>query len=212
MSETSLIVIGGGGNSRSLIAFLNESPRYRVEGYTDLSDRGDLLGKSWLGPEDDLDLSGRNVVIGLTYANTAADRSLRYRVIDSLSRRGALFPTVRADSALVDASARMGRGGAVFRRVLVNSGTHIGEYAILNSGSVVEHDCRLGDHAFVGPNATLCGGVQMGDRVFVGAGAVVRDDLSVCDDVTIGIGAVITRSIETAGIYVGNPARRLVGG
>ena len=54
-------------------------------------------------------------------------------------------------------------------------------------------------------------GCTIGNRVLVGIGAIVLDGAVVGDDVTIGAGAVVTpgKRLESGGLYVGNPARRL---
>jgi carbonic anhydrase/acetyltransferase-like protein (isoleucine patch superfamily) len=54
-------------------------------------------------------------------------------------------------------------------------------------------------------------GCTIGNRVLVGIGAIVLDGVVVEDDVTIGAGAVVTpgKRLESGGLYVGNPARRV---
>jgi acetyltransferase-like isoleucine patch superfamily enzyme len=49
---------------------------------------------------------------------------------------------------------------------------------------------------------------RIGNRVSIGSNATILP-VSICDGVVIGAGAVVTRSIETPGIYAGNPARFL---
>ncbi|WP_398473469.1 acyltransferase [Tardiphaga sp.] len=48
----------------------------------------------------------------------------------------------------------------------------------------------------------------VGDRVSIGSNATIMP-VRICDDVVVGAGAVVTKDILTAGIYAGNPARRL---
>ncbi len=54
-------------------------------------------------------------------------------------------------------------------------------------------------------------GCTIGNRVLIGIGAIVLDGVVVEDDVTIGAGAVVTpgKRLESGGLYVGNPARRM---
>lgn len=55
---------------------------------------------------------------------------------------------------------------------------------------------------------TLWRETRIGDRVSIGSNATILP-VSICDDVVIGAGAVVTRSIDTPGVYAGNPAVRL---
>jgi carbonic anhydrase/acetyltransferase-like protein (isoleucine patch superfamily) len=68
----------------------------------------------------------------------------------------------------------------------------------------------LGEDVVVGHKVALHG-CTLGDRVLVGIGAIVLDGVEVADDVIIGAGSVVTpgRKLESGGLYVGNPARRV---
>jgi carbonic anhydrase/acetyltransferase-like protein (isoleucine patch superfamily) len=54
-------------------------------------------------------------------------------------------------------------------------------------------------------------GCTIGNRVLVGIGAIVLDGVVVEDDLTIGAGAVVSpgKRLESGGLYLGNPARRV---
>jgi carbonic anhydrase/acetyltransferase-like protein (isoleucine patch superfamily) len=56
---------------------------------------------------------------------------------------------------------------------------------IINSGAVVEHDCRLGDWVHISPRACLGGNVTVEEGAWVGIGAVVKQG------VTVGRGAIV---------------------
>jgi len=68
----------------------------------------------------------------------------------------------------------------------------------------------LGEDVVVGHKVALHGCV-IGNRVLVGIGAIVLDGVVVEDDVVIGAGSVVTpgKRLESGGLYVGNPARRI---
>jgi carbonic anhydrase/acetyltransferase-like protein (isoleucine patch superfamily) len=68
----------------------------------------------------------------------------------------------------------------------------------------------LGEDVVVGHKAALHG-CTLGSRVLVGIGAIVLDGVEVADDVVIGAGSVVTpgKQLDSGGLYVGNPARRI---
>jgi len=45
--------------------------------------------------------------------------------------------------------------------------------------------------------------------VFLGAGSVVIDSISVASNVVIGAGGVVVAAIDSPGVYVGVPVRRI---
>jgi carbonic anhydrase/acetyltransferase-like protein (isoleucine patch superfamily) len=68
----------------------------------------------------------------------------------------------------------------------------------------------LGEDVVVGHKVALHG-CTIGNRVLVGIGAIVLDGVEVADDVVIGAGSVVTpgKKLESGGLYLGNPARRV---
>ncbi len=52
-------------------------------------------------------------------------------------------------------------------------------------------------------------GISIGNDTWIGAGAIVLDGVHLADGTIIGAGAVVTKSTQSNGIYVGNPARLL---
>jgi acetyltransferase-like isoleucine patch superfamily enzyme len=119
----------------------------------------------------------------------------------------------------------------------IGDGCFIGPFVEIQKGAVVGHRTRvqshtmicelveIGDDCFIGhgvmfTNDTFASGgpaygrqdlwrpTRIGNRVSIGSNATILP-VSICDGVVIGAGAVVTRSIETPGIYAGNPARFL---
>ena len=98
---------------------------------------------------------------------------------------------------------------------------HIGHRSNVQDGSVL-HVARpyrgndagwpllIGEDVVIG-HKVVVHGCTIGNRVLVGIGAIVLDGVVVEDDVMIGAGAVVTpgKRLESGGLYVGNPARRV---
>jgi acetyltransferase-like isoleucine patch superfamily enzyme len=91
----------------------------------------------------------------------------------------------------------------------INAATRIGVAAILNTGSIVEHDCYLEDGVHVSSNATLAGGVRVGKLSWIGAGAIVIQGVRVGRSATVGAGAVVIRNVADDATVVGCPASPL---
>ena len=121
----------------------------------------------------------------------------------------------------------------------IGDDSFIGPFVEIQAGAVIGKRCRIQSHAFIcdlveiGDDCFVShgamfindpfsgGGPAMGDRtkwkstrvgnnVSIGTNATVMP-VSICDDVVIGAGAVVTHDIVTAGLYAGNPARKLAG-
>lgn len=103
----------------------------------------------------------------------------------------------------------VGVGCQVHAGAIVNPYAKIGDYVILNTKSLVEHDCIIGDGAEIGPGAVVCGQVKIGKYTWVGAGAVVKDHLTIGENVIIGCGSVVVKDVPDNVVVVGNPAKIL---
>ena len=92
-------------------------------------------------------------------------------------------------------------------QVVVNADVTIGKHCILNSGSIIEHDCVLSDYVHISPNASLAGNVSVGEGTQIGIGASVIQGITIGKWVTIGAGAVIIEDVPDFAVVVGNPGR-----
>ena len=68
----------------------------------------------------------------------------------------------------------------------------------------------IGEDVVIG-HKVVVHGCTIGNRVLDGIGAIVLDGVVVEEDVVIGAGSVVTpgKRLESGGLYVGNPARRM---
>lgn len=205
-----IVVIGGGGHAKVLISVLRKLG-WQVRGYTDLRDRGAILGAGRLGGDEALaTLAGADSGIAALVGVGKTDASpLRLRLQQDAAALGFELPVVVSPQAVVNEEVLLGAGTMVFDGAVVNSGAMTGDACIVNTHATVEHDCTLGDDVHVAPGATVSGSAAIGDHCMVGAGATVIHRVSICAGCVVGAGAVVVADLTEPGTYAGNPARRL---
>ncbi|PSW57452.1 acyltransferase [Photobacterium leiognathi] len=54
------------------------------------------------------------------------------------------------------------------------------------------------------------GRIEVGNNVFIGVNSIILPGVSICDNVVIGAGTIINKNINSDGVYVGSPARRIM--
>ena len=101
------------------------------------------------------------------------------------------------------------RGVQIFPKSIVQENSTIGEYTILNTASLVEHDCIIGNGVHIMPGAVIGGNVNMGNFVTVGLNATILPNLNIDEGAFIGAGAVVTKDVKKNQVVVGSPAKFL---
>jgi len=205
-----MVVVGGGGHAKVLLSLLKKMG-WEILGYTDEQDRGVILGIVHLGGDGVLPAVLRahqhcSALIGVGKIDASSARGRLQREVRAL---GFACPVVVSPRAVVNEDVELGAGTAVFDGAVVSSGAVVGNICILNTNSTVEHDCRLGDNVHVAPGATVSGNVGVGDDCMIGAGSTIIQDVTICPGCLIGAGSTVVADIDSPGVYVGNPARRI---
>jgi len=153
----------------------------------------------WLATQDVRRL-GFVVAIGNPFGH------VRCELHQQLTARG-ITPVSFADaSVLICRSAEVAAGLQAMPLAMVHSDAVIGRQCILNTRSLIEHDCVLEDGVEVGPGAVLCGRVHVGANSWVGAGATIRPRIHIGKNVIVGAGAVVIEDIPDGIVVVGVPA------
>ena len=207
-----IIIIGGGGHAKVIVSILKKlKERFEIVGYTDNEDRGSILGTTYLGSDDVLgplcrQKKANNAVLGLGQVKEATTRQ---RIIAAVSGTGIQFPPIISPTAVINEDVLIGEGTVIMDGVVVNSGSRIGVFSILNTSASVDHDCAIGDYVHIAPGAVVCGGVTIGDFTTIGAGTSIIQYKSVSSHAVIGAGSVVLSDCPEPGTYAGRPARRI---
>ena len=77
----------------------------------------------------------------------------------------------------------------------INSNVILGKNVFINTGAIIEHDCKIGDHSQVGPGAMLSGGVQI-KGCFIGIGSKINQNITVGENSVIGSGSVVVKNVK----------------
>ena len=189
MSEP-LLLIGCGGHARSMIDVVESSVHWHVLGLVGLPEQVgvEVLGYHVLGSDQDLPSLREQCAHALLAVGQLGLPSNRQRLALELKRLEFLMPVVISGRAHVSRHAQLGLGISVGHGVIVNAGACVGDYCILNSNALIEHDAVIGDFCHISTGALVNGGAKIGNSSFIGSGAVLREGLDLPPQTVISAG------------------------
>lgn len=137
------------------------------------------------------------------------NNQIRKKLLNFLESSNWNQTTIVHKTACVSGLAQIESSTFIAPHAVVNSHVKIGKACIVNTASVIEHECELGDFVHVAPGAILLGAVKVGELSLIGAGSVIRQGIKIGSGVVIGAGSVVIGDVPDGEIWAGNPAKRI---
>ena len=167
-----IILVGFGGHAKSIADSIERNKKYRIIGYTEPAEVESRY--PYLGTDEVLKYyfsNGiRNVAICQGYFGHGKLRQKLYKYVKDI---GYTLPVITDPSSIISNTATVGEGTFIGKGAIVNAEARIGKMAIINTMSLVEHECVVGDFSHVAVAAVLCGQVEVGEAAFIGANSTV---------------------------------------
>jgi len=203
--ENKTAIIGYGGHAY-VVAESYLSKGNSLEFYTNLLEQdNNPFNLTYLGCEKDLNFKGWGM--NLAFILGIGDNNLRYKIAQLLLIKSQIIESVIDPNSIISKSANIGAGVFASKGVHVNAFSKIGDFAILNTGCIIEHECEISTAVHIAPGAVLAGNVKIGKRSFIGANSVIKQGVEIGDDVIIGAGSVIIKNVSSNTKIAGNPGR-----
>jgi sugar O-acyltransferase (sialic acid O-acetyltransferase NeuD family) len=131
----------------------------------------------------------------------------RHQIALALEEKGLAPLTLTHGEAFIEPSASYGKGCQFMARSLLGKFSRVGDYVILNSGCLIDHECEIGHGCHIMGSAAVAGRVRIGDYVTIGTNATILPDVTVGHGAFVGAGAVVTKDVPGMTVCVGIPAR-----
>ena len=204
MKINDVVLIGGGGHALSLAEFAGDI----IEGYIAKEENAMMPG-SFMGNDDtapELIKEGKKFHVSYVYSGWPIMKTRR-KLIEQYETLGAQFRSLISPTSIVTKASKIGDGTAIMAGAIINR-AELGSHVIVNSGAIVEHDCKIGKNSFIGPGAVIGGFTTIGENCFIGLGAKIGNGLKIGDNITVAMGAVVNKNLTEPGIYHGTPLKR----
>jgi sugar O-acyltransferase (sialic acid O-acetyltransferase NeuD family) len=140
------------------------------------------------------------IIVAIGNNNIRLNLSLKY------SSQGIKLATIIHPSASISGYATIGEGTVVCANAVINPFSKIGKACIINTGSIIEHDCILDDGVHISPNAALGGAVKIGKGTWICLGSNIVNNITIGENVIVGAGAVVLKDVPDSVLVAGIPA------
>ena len=206
MPKSKVLLIGAGGHATSCIEAIEAENKKEIVGLigTPAEIGKKLLGYEVLGSEKDfvalLELTS-NLILGIGQIKSP---NLRIEIKEKYIKNGFTFESVISPTAQISKHAVIGAGTVIMHRVVINAGVKIGDYSIINTGSIIEHDSKIGNFSHISTGVISNGETSIGNNSFVGSGTIIMERIKIGDNCIVGMGQQVRHDLSNNSKYIGN--------
>ena len=211
-NEGNLIIIGMGEFAEIDYEYFTHDSPYDVVAFSvekEYIEKNRLLGLPVVPferLEEFYDPERYKTFVAVTY--TELNR-VRTRLYNEVKKKGFQIVSYISSKAFIWNNVEIGENCFIFENNVLQYRVKIGNNVILWSGNQICHGTWIQDNCFLAANSAISGECIVGENSFLGVNSCLVDHLKIAKDSLIGAGSVVIKDTEEAGVYVGNPARRL---
>ena len=203
-------IIGAGHLGLQIAHFaINDGHYTKVVFFDDFATSSEIEGHRILGKIADIPTSFKSndfdeLIVGIGYKHMDFRSEVYSKFVGKIP-----FGKIIHSSCWVDNTAKIESGAVIYPNTTIDANVTIGNNVLLNLGCTIAHDSVIGDHSFLSPQVAIAGFCTVGKKSIIGINSTVIDNIKIADETQLGGGTVVIKNIESAGTYVGNPARKL---
>ena len=204
-----IILFGSSGQAKVIADIIEQEGVYKTLGLIDMNQPSGakIFGLEVLGSDNDLPrLVQEHGVEGGIIA--VGDIWLRHLIAQKVLKLIPDFNFVKAvhPAAQIGSQVNLKRGTVVMAGAVINSGSEIGEFCIVNTQSSIDHDNIFGDYSSIMPNAATGGNVHVGEFSALGMGANILHKVQIGAHSVIGAGSLVLKNVKEHSVVHGSPA------
>lgn len=210
MDKPKVIIVGASGHSKVIIDIFEKEDQYQILGLVDGKKTlgTDILGYSVIGTEHDLAallVQYGDFRVFIAIGDNWVRKTVRDKVIALVP--GIKFASAIHPSATVGKRVKVGEGVAVMAGAIINSGSSIGDFALINTKASLDHDSQMMDYSSLAPNVTTGGNVKIGTFSALSLSATVKHGVHIGSHCVVGAASLLLTDCPDHTVMYGVPAK-----
>lgn len=140
---------------------------------------------------------------------TISDIKLRNTIINNLPKKTNYYTYIDKNAILMDNNINIGKGSIICAGSIITTNVYIGDFSHINLNTTIGHDTKIGNFFTSAPGVNISGNCKIGNNVYIGTNSSIREKINICNNVKIGLNSGVIKNIDTEGIYIGTPCRKI---
>lgn len=209
-----LVIFGDTPFAERLYAYIKQEGVDKVVAFTQERDfiSKENIQSILVTPFEDLkdELAGIkfSILLGIGYTKMNDLREKIYNMCVAQGYQVASYISSRA----ICYSDQFESGTIILPNVMIGPGCKIGRGNFFGASCAISHDSEIGNFNFFSTNVIMGGHANIDSHCFIGLHSTIKNDIKVDDYSMIGASSNLLKSTNCrGGVFVGNPAKRLVG-
>jgi sugar O-acyltransferase (sialic acid O-acetyltransferase NeuD family) len=203
-----IVIVGAGGHGRVVLDIFRSNHQFEVVGFLDANphlhhqkmDGVEILGDLSMIPKfGELGIGGGIIAVG--------DNRIRQTYAETFEKAGVSLISAIHPSASIADNAQVGKNVVIAAGANICAHVQIDDSAILNTGSLVDHESHISMGVHICPGVRLAGHVKVKQSAFVGIGATIIQNITIGEAAVVGAGTVVINDVPAYTTVVGVPAK-----
>lgn len=196
-----VVIVGAGMGGMSIAHILLEDPNFHLAGFVGTPDEyAQLQGKPLygearlLGDHTILKSLPKNDVMGFVVG--IRDNFVREKVFYEAVGVGLLPVNAVSRNAVIEPSARLGRGVVVGPGCVLGYKVSVGDNTLIGASCVLDVRTRIGENSYLYAGCRVAGECDIGRNATLGVGAIVEPFKKVGKNQSVRAGQVVSDDLE----------------
>ena len=196
MKRKNIILIGAGGHATSCIDVIEATNKYKIIGLIDKKKKTYLkIGNKKYKIFNEKEIfDNKKKFYALICIGSNLLIKKRNILFKKYKKLGFKFPTIISPFSYVSKFSKIKDGTIIMHKAIINSNVKIGSNCIINTKSLIEHDCVIGDNSHIATSANINGHVKIGKNCFIGSNSTLVPSVKIKDNSFIKAGRLIKKN------------------